>query len=59
MPEMNSGRPDNNPNGEPEIRVGASPEDGMPEDLFGAIRSAFHLFSGEHGGPQDRNPDGN
>lgn len=59
MPEMNSGRPDNNPNGEPEIRVGVNPEDGMPEDLFGALRSAFHLFGGEHGGPQDSNPNGN
>ncbi|GKC05295.1 small glutamine-rich tetratricopeptide repeat-containing protein [Tanacetum coccineum] len=59
MPEMNSGRPGNNPNGEPEIGIGVSPEDAMPEDLFGAIRSAFQMYGGEHDGPQDRNPNGN
>ncbi|GJY43384.1 small glutamine-rich tetratricopeptide repeat-containing protein [Tanacetum coccineum] len=49
----------NNPNGEPEIGIGVSPEDAMPEDLFGAIRSAFQMYGGEHDGPQDRNPNGN
>ncbi|XP_071701970.1 uncharacterized protein [Rutidosis leptorrhynchoides] len=39
----------NNHDGEPEIRVGVGGADQLPEEVYGALRSAFQMFSDGNG----------